>query len=156
MVRVRLGELVFDDGTTGLVPDATAAENEGMEVALGFARDPTKASTGVRPRFPAVAVPRVDSAYADMTYPAAEYRVLAAMRIWSVHKYFYAYKDLMGEDWDAVLREFIPKMEAARDAKEYNFTVKEMMAHVHDTHAFTTGPALRDSIGASPPVILLD
>ncbi len=90
VVRVRLGELVFDDGTTGLVPDATAAENEGMEVALGFARDPTKASTGVRPRFPAVAVPRVDSAYADMTYPAAEYRVLAAMRIWSVHKYFYA------------------------------------------------------------------
>jgi C-terminal processing protease CtpA/Prc len=153
-VRVRLGELVFDDGTTGLVPDATAAENEGMDVALSFARDATKAPTGVRPRCPAVAVPRVDSAYADMTYPAAEYRVLAAIRIWSVHKYFYAYKDLIGEDWDAVLKEFIPKMEAARDAKEYNWAVKEMVAHVHDTHAFTSSPALRDSFGASPPIVL--
>jgi C-terminal processing protease CtpA/Prc len=153
-VRVRLGELVYEDGTTGIIADATAPKNKGLDVALEYARDPKKPSEGTRPRLSPVTVPRSESAYADMEYPAAEYRVLAAMRIWSVYEFFYIYKDLMGEDWDAVLKEFIPKMEAARDAKEYTLAVMEMVTHVHDSHAVVSGTAFRDEYAAAPPLVL--
>jgi hypothetical protein len=42
-----------------------------------------------------------------MPYPPAEYRVLAAFRVWAVINYFFLYMEFMGEDWNQVLRQFI-------------------------------------------------
>ena len=42
-----------------------------------------------------------------MTIPDVEYRILAAMRIWSVIDRFYPYKHLIG-DWDTAFRDSPP------------------------------------------------
>ena len=81
-----------------------------------------------------VVVPRVDKTYKDSQYPGREYRLLAAFRFWNVIHYFFPYKHLIGEDWGTVLDEFIPKFEAARDAREYALALAEMATHTHDSH----------------------
>ena len=79
--------------------------------------------------------------------------MLAAFRLWAVIDYFYPYKDLMGEDWDDVLRQFIVRMEGAKDALDYHLVVAEMSTHIHDSHAYITNPFLDKYFGeASAPV----
>lgn len=72
-----------------------------------------------------------ERAYAEMSYPARDYRVLAAFRIWTVINYFFPYKDLMGEDRDGVLREFIPRLEKAGNAGYYHASLKWDWLHVY-------------------------
>jgi C-terminal processing protease CtpA/Prc len=82
-----------------------------------------------------------------------EYRLLAVFRIWAVINYFFPYKELMGENWEAVLRQFIPRMEAAKDALDYQLTVAEMVTHIHDSHGGVQGPVLRRYFGeAGAPI----
>ncbi|HKS21575.1 MAG TPA: S41 family peptidase [Thermoanaerobaculia bacterium] len=78
-------------------------------------------------------VPLAEAQYAEMKIPDLPYRLLAAFRIWSVIHDFYPYRHLIG-DWDAVLREFIPRFEDAADADAYAGAVLEMTAHVYDGH----------------------
>lgn len=95
---------------------------------------------------------RPDAAYAESPYPSVELRLLALYRYWNAIHYFYAYLDLIG-DWDAVLPEFIPKLEAAGDALAYAQTIAELATRVPDGHSFVRSAVLRDHFGAgSPPV----
>ena len=41
--------------------------------------------------------------------------MLAAFRVWAVI-YFFPYRELMGEDWNETLRQFIPRMKGAKNA----------------------------------------
>ena len=67
--------------------------------------------------------------------------------------YFFPYKHLIGEDWDAVLEEFLPRVEAARDAREYALALAEMATHTHDSHVNVRAKALSEYFGtAGPPV----
>jgi C-terminal processing protease CtpA/Prc len=159
--QIRLGELIHADGTTGVAPDETVAEssltgddNPAFQRALALARN-FKASPKSRKRVAASASIIEEKPYADMSYPAREYRVLAAFRIWTVINYFFPYKDLMGEDWDGVLREFIPRLEKAGNALEYNLAVAEMVTRFHDGHGFVSSQELRDYFGAARTAVLL-
>jgi C-terminal processing protease CtpA/Prc len=77
---------------------------------------------------------------------------MAAARIWGVFQYFHPYKYLYGEDWDAVLAEFLPKMAAVKDKREYNLAVAEMVTHTHDTHCYIYSPELMSYQGSPSPV----
>jgi hypothetical protein len=81
---------------------------------------------------------RADRAYAEMTVPTVEVRLLAVFRLWTVIAYFYPYLDLIG-DWDAVLAEFIPKAIAANDASAYVMMMQAMAARVADGHTSLVG-----------------
>jgi len=159
LAQIRLGQLIFPDGSGGLQPDVTVPvssvqgeQNPAFQAALALARD-FKTNPAARHRLPATASLALDLAYPEMKYPDQPYRVLAAFRIWGVINYFFPYKELMGEDWDDVLRQFIPKLESARDALQYSLTVAEMTTHLHDCHASLDSPVLLDYIGrASPPI----
>ncbi|MGA8028346.1 MAG: S41 family peptidase [Bryobacteraceae bacterium] len=99
------------------------------------------------PPFPS---PQPDRAYAENRYPSTEYRILAAYKIWGVFRYFFAYRDLMDEDWDDVFATFLPKFIAAKDAREYNLTVSEMVTHVNDSHAGIQSEELAEYFGNAP------
>ena len=101
-------------------------------------------------KLPAFPAPKAERSYADMNYPSVEYRLLAAFKIWGVFKYFFAYRDLLDEDWDQVLLDYLPKFIAAKDALEYNLAVAEMVTHVHDSHAFVSSKELTAYFGAAP------
>lgn len=157
--QIRLGELVYGDGTSGFAPNLTVPasgvkgeQNSAFQAALQLAKT-GKLTPPPRARLPERAAAPIDKAYSDMAYPPAEYRVLAAFRVWAVINYFFPYMEYMGEDWNAVLRQFIPRMEGAKDALDYNLAVAEMSTHIHDSHGRVTSPILRKHFGeASVPL----
>jgi hypothetical protein len=158
-VQIRLGELIYNDGTSGFAPNLsiqssnlTGDKNPAFREALELATS-GKFSPAPRARVIERASPQFDKTYEDMEYPPLAYRVLAAFRLWAVIDYFYPYKDLMGEDWNAVLRTFIPRMEQAKDALEYNLAVAEMATHIHDSHVGVNSTVMKKHFGdASIPV----
>lgn len=158
--RIRVEEVVGSDGTLGVQPSLTVPvsqvagdDNPAFQAAVALARDFKIPATGPK-AVAAAAAPPMEKQYSLDPYPALEYRLLAAFRIWTIANYFFPYKDLMGEDWDAVLKEFIPRMEQAEDGMAYFWAVSEMAAHLHDSHVLVWGPLARERFGAPPPVVL--
>jgi hypothetical protein len=157
--QIRLGELVYGDGTGGFEPNMVVPassvrgeQNPALQAALRLATS-GGFSPPSHPRLPARAAPLRDNTYGGMQYPAAEHRVLAAFRIWAVINYFDPYKESIGEDWNETLRQFIPRMEGAKDALEYNLTAAEMATHIHDSHCRLKGPVIQKYLGeASAPI----
>lgn len=73
--------------------------------------------------------------YAQFDYPDTGYRLLALFRYWNIIHYFFPYKNLIEEDWNAVLTEFVPRFVEARDALNYRLAALEIIGRIHDTHA---------------------
>ncbi len=133
---VRLSEPICSDGTA--LPDIPTTSIRSAAPA---------ATKKVLPAYPS---PLPDRAYAETRYPSTEYRILAAYKTWGVLHYFFAYRDLMDEDWDDLLPAFLPKFIAAKDAREYNLTLCEMVTHLADSNAIVESEELSDYFGRSP------
>jgi C-terminal processing protease CtpA/Prc len=161
VAEIRLGEIINSDGSGGFHPDriVTPAHSPGSEdpaltAALELLKD-FKLAEKPRTPLPAHAAPGPDNDYPEMVYPPLEYRLLAAFRIWNAIHYFFPYKDLMGEDWDGVLREFILRMEQADSALSYHLAVVEMVTHIHDAHGGVYSPMLQEHFGSAYPPVRL-
>ena len=80
-----------------------------------------------------------EQAYVAMKYPDAGYRLLSLYRYWNMIQYYFPYKHLIGEDWNNVLADCIPKFVKAANTTEYNLNALALIARVHDTHANVWG-----------------
>lgn len=78
-------------------------------------------------------------AYADFQPPDAGFRILALFRWWNVIEYWFPYRDLLDDDWPAVLREFLPRMAAADRWDAYRLELQALITRVDDTHANLAG-----------------
>lgn len=76
-----------------------------------------------------------EKVYSKMEYSDTGIKLLAIFRYWNMVEYFFPNRHLMDENWDAVLKEFIPRMVATKDQKEYTFTLLELIGKIQDTHA---------------------
>ncbi|MBM2814884.1 MAG: peptidase [Ignavibacteria bacterium] len=76
-----------------------------------------------------------ENSYYNMNYSDVGFRILSLFRYWNIIQYYFPYKNLIGEDWKGVLKEFIPKLNNASNEIEYKLTVLELIVRVHDTHA---------------------
>jgi C-terminal processing protease CtpA/Prc len=126
-----------------------------MAAALSFVTGGARPLTGSAPRAAAAANPvwRPDAAYAEMAYPAVEYRLLGVYRFWGIVDYFFPYKHLMSRNWNDALAEFIPKAIAAKDALEYGLVIAEMATWLEDSHVGVDSAAMRGFYGdAVPPL----
>ena len=94
--------------------------------------------------------PLPDSDYADQPYPPIELRILSAFRIWGTIRNFFAYKDLMDEDWDAVFADALPKFIAATDARAYHLAVAEMVSRLSDSNSVAESHELDRYFGEAP------
>ncbi len=85
---------------------------------------------------PQVGNPIFDSepSYPELRPPDAGYRILALLRLWNIIEYWFPYRDLLDDDWPAVLREFLPRMVAAGDWDGYRLELLALAARVRDTH----------------------
>jgi C-terminal processing protease CtpA/Prc len=63
------------------------------------------------------------------------YRLLGLFRYWNIIEYFFPYKNLIGEDWNGVLKEFIPGFVNEKSKYDYHFNTLKLIARIHDTHA---------------------
>lgn len=76
-----------------------------------------------------------ENPYPLIKYPDVGYRLLALYRYWNIIQYYFPYKNIIGEDWKKVLKEFIPQFIDAHYGTEYTLAVLKVIARVHDSHA---------------------
>jgi C-terminal processing protease CtpA/Prc len=156
VARVRISEILPQPGWAGLRADATAppASSRGGDpafaAALGLLHEWPKPAAGA----PAAPLPdaawRPDRRYDEMTEPSLEFRLLAVFKLWTIFHDFFPYFHLTG-DWDAVLPEFIARMEQARDGREYALALAEMGARANDGHVSLTGNPTLDALYGKTP-----
>ncbi|HEX4229958.1 MAG TPA: hypothetical protein VHZ07_14895 [Bryobacteraceae bacterium] len=149
---VRLSEALTVDGRA--LPEPILDSSSGsLDRAIASARNPPARQAGrLLPPFP---VESLDKAYAEQPYPSIELRILAAAKIWGAFHYFFAYKDLMDEDWDQDFVEFLPRFEAAKNTRDYNLAVSEMLVRVDDSHATVSSAYLTSYFGEAPTPLRL-
>jgi hypothetical protein len=85
-------------------------------------------------------------AYPSLKLPDAGFQILALFRYWNDIEYWYPDREIIGEEWDSVLREFVAKIALAQDATQYQLALMALIAKVHDSHA-----NLWSSITVRPP-----
>ncbi len=86
-------------------------------------------------------------AHASVPLADRGYRLLAVFRFWNDIEYWFPYRDIIGEDWHAVLPDVIPHVVLADSDLAYQQALMALVARVNDTHA-----ELRSSVGQRPPV----
>ncbi len=152
-VWVRTREFDRPDGTYGLTANVVLNKNgdAALQAAIEFAQS-RKWPPPQRDRFHRPPALFTEKVYAK-PYPDTELRLLAAARIWGVFNYFHPYRYLYGEEWDAVLARFLPRMAAVRNTREYHLAVAEMVTHTHDSHCFVSSSELFNAWGrVAPPI----
>lgn len=88
-------------------------------------------------QYPSVGNTRYDNEkpYQDSLFPTKELRLLGLSRYWNIINYFFPYKYIIGEDWNKVLVEMVPKFRDSRDTITYNLSMLELTARINDSHA---------------------
>ena len=97
-----------------------------------------------------------ESSYSNMPFPDDGFRLLAVYRYWNMIHYYFPYKHLTENDWNHVLRRYIPKFLTAADELQYETVVLELIGEVNDSHA-TLDAMVADKINETkgeyfPPV----
>jgi hypothetical protein len=85
--------------------------------------------------------------YQGPRLPDPGFQLLALYRLWNIIEYWLPYRDVMGENWEKVLTEFIPKIALAGNSEIYQRELMALIAKVHDGHA-----NLWSSLEVRPPV----
>jgi hypothetical protein len=95
---------------------------------------------------------RHESSYSQLPFPDTGYQLLALFRMWNIVEYWAPDRDVVGENWDLVLREFIPRLALAKDKDSFSREMMALIAKIHDTHAnLWSSLNLRPPMGCLPP-----
>jgi len=73
--------------------------------------------------------------YINMSSEDDGLRILSLFRYWNMVEYFFPYKELMDENWDDVLQDFIPRMVQVENSLEYKLVCLDLIWKIQDTHA---------------------
>jgi C-terminal processing protease CtpA/Prc len=76
-----------------------------------------------------------ETTYKNLKYSDDGLKILSLFRYWNMIEYFFPYRHLMDEDWDKVLKTYIPKMLEADDELTYKLQLLEVIGKIQDTHA---------------------
>lgn len=79
-----------------------------------------------------------ESNYTDIALDDG-HRLLALFRYWNMVQYFFPDKHLIGEDWNGVLKEFIPLFIKGKTDAEYHLNAVKLITRVNDSHANVWG-----------------
>lgn len=80
-----------------------------------------------------------EEGYSKMKWDDKGYRLLSLFRYWNIVEYYFPNKHLTDKNWDAVLKEFIPKILEGNDELSYKLTLVELIGNIQDTHANVWG-----------------
>jgi C-terminal processing protease CtpA/Prc len=107
-------------------------------------------TTTPEPAIPPAPLTRPPNTHFADPYPPSEARLLAAIKTWGAIHYFFAYKDLMDEDWDDTFTTYLPKFIEARDATAYNLVMADLLTHLTDSNVAVRSQTLDAYFGENP------
>jgi hypothetical protein len=137
-VRVKVGEQIYEDGTSGSGPDRAIVSanhpttDEMINLTLKLFKRPM-----IRPGKPVentVYIRLPQQTYADTLYPQQKVRLLALFNFWNVIHYFCPNKHLLKGSWSDALSYFVPRFLFAKDYKSYYWLLRELSAKLNDGH----------------------
>ncbi|RYG42203.1 MAG: hypothetical protein EOO01_23555, partial [Chitinophagaceae bacterium] len=67
-------------------------------------------------------------------YPEPAKRLLVLVRFWNMIEYFFPYKYMTDQNWELVLKEFIPAFIEAGDAYSYHLSLTKLISAIDDSH----------------------
>ncbi len=156
------GELIYDDGTTGMRADASPPADQlagsgspAVSAALKLLGDGQRAAPPDYKRAAAIAVRAVEKPYPEMRLPNLAWRQLAAIKLWAVADAFFSYKEGMAQPWDDGLLHALRQMEQAGSELDYTLALQRMAATLQDSHVFLNSPVLSKYLGMTPPGVRL-
>lgn len=76
-----------------------------------------------------------ENPYSKMDYTDDGIKLIGLFRYWNMIQYYFPYRNLIEDNWDDVLKTFIPKIISANDELSYKLTLLELIGKVGDTHA---------------------
>ena len=85
--------------------------------------------------------------YREIRFPDSGFQLLALFRFWNIVEYWYPYRNGIGENWNKVLTEFVPRLALARTRTAYELALMRLIAEVQDGHA-----NLWNALEVRPPV----
>ena len=125
------------------------ATQNSLNAAAAWLDSHTATTSRFDPPPPAKAVN--DMADRRYYFPDEPHRVLAVFKIYNVIRYFFPYRDLMHENWDALTLRAIGEVRAAHDESAYFQAIRRYYAHIHDGHGFIGGAPIGELFGGSVP-----
>ncbi|MGB3947510.1 MAG: S41 family peptidase [Bacteroidia bacterium] len=78
--------------------------------------------------------------YNDLLYPDAGFQLLSLYRYWNTIEYNYPYKYLLVDDWNNVLKQYIPRFVNASTELDYKLAVLSIIGCIHDANANILAP----------------
>ena len=69
-------------------------------------------------------------------HPSEGERIMGLFRFWNIINYFNPYRELIDENWDDVLEEFVEPFLNAQDGWEWAWPLAELAVRVDDTHCY--------------------
>lgn len=72
--------------------------------------------------------------YPNITWKDQGFRILTLFRFWNAIKYCFPYTDITDKPWSPILEEYIPYFVDTKSNKEYELTIRKLIANINDTH----------------------
>ncbi len=80
--------------------------------------------------------------YPSLKLPDSGFQLLSLYRFWNIIEYWSPNRNLLGEDWNEVLGQFVPRIVIAKNADSYNQELLALIARAHDGHSNLPGSLL--------------
>ncbi|MBC3758429.1 peptidase S41 [Hyunsoonleella sp. SJ7] len=75
--------------------------------------------------------------YYSMSFKDDGFKLLALYRYWNMIQYYFPYKYLTDNNWNTILKDYIPKVIQTKNKLEYELVMIELIGEINDTHATT-------------------
>ena len=77
-----------------------------------------------------------ENLYSQMTFPDQGFRLLSIYRFWNIIQYFYPYKDIIDNNWNDILKEYLALFLNAENELQYEKSVLNIMTELNDSHFY--------------------
>lgn len=90
---------------------------------------------------PGILNPNFDSEleYSEKKIPDSYLRLLGLIRYWNIIQYFFPYRNLIDQNWNDILPEFIPVFLNSSSEIEYKLAILTLISRIKDSHAQISG-----------------
>jgi hypothetical protein len=73
--------------------------------------------------------------YPSVRFPDAGYQLLGLYRYWNIIEYWYPDRNVLDQDWNQILVDFIPRVALAKSKEAYQLEMLQLIVKLTDTHA---------------------
>src|SRR5436189_815806 len=73
--------------------------------------------------------------YGNIKFPDAGFQLLGLYRYWNIVEYWYPNRNVLDEDWNQILVDFIPRVALAKSREAYRLEMLQLIVKLTDTHA---------------------